>query len=234
MERKSQTDNIADEYDSQIDDLEGQIEEAMEAGDSKKVVQLTRQLSDLTAERKLKQHQLEQSASDDDLDEEENQTDSIIPRAQRWVNEQDWWDDDDYSHVRAYVRRVDLALQKKGYRPTDEDYYEELERIVDKKYPEVLTLTMDEDFESLDELDEEDEEFDIAPKKKRAAKKAKKKTRRARSPVSEGDSGGTARGKNKVRKKKGKTLTRARIANMRMFGMDPENTEHVEAYLEGV
>jgi hypothetical protein len=51
--------------------------------------------------------------------------------------------------------------------------------------------------------------------------------------VSEGDRGGVSRTKKKFRKKKGKTLSRARVANMRAFGLDPEDPKAVENYLEG-
>lgn len=240
LERQGKTDSIDSEYTERIESIEGEIEEAMEAGDSKKVVELTRKLSELTAERTLKRREVEEPDNLDD-DTEDVGDQKVIPRAQAWIDEQDdWWGDPDYAHIRGYVVKVDLALQRKGYNPKDEDYYEELERIVDKRYPNVIELTM---FEEEDEIEEEDElddldddGFDITPKKKKkvARRTKRKRTGRRRSPVSEGDRGGTARSKKKVQRKKGKTLTRARVANMRMFGMDPENPEHVEAYLEGL
>ena len=93
-----------------------------------------------------------------------------------------------------------------------------------------LNQVFEEEEEDLD-LDEDEDEFGDIPSKSRRKAKARKKRRR-RSPVSEGDRGGVARTRKTARKKAGKTLTRTRIANMRTFGMDPENPEHVEAYLE--
>ena len=227
LERSGKTDALDDEFGTKIADLESRIEAAMEDGDSKVVFKLTRELGELTADVKERKRKLVAEHDDaDDLDEEEA---TIIPRAMEWVKEQDWWDDEDLGHVRAYVRKADLALQKKGYKPTDDDFYEKLEALVEKKYPGVVEHTMDLDEEEEDELDlDEEDEFDEIPSKRR---RAKKKSRR-RSPVSEGDRGGVARAKKKRRAKKERTLTRARIANMRTFGMDPENPEHVEAYLE--
>jgi serine/threonine protein phosphatase PrpC len=50
--------------------------------------------------------------------------------------------------------------------------------------------------------------------------------------VSEGDRGGVNRDRQKRREREGDnvTLTRAQIANMRAFGLDPDNTKHVEEY----
>ncbi len=229
LERSGKTDDLDNEFSGKISDLEEKIEAAMEKGDSKEVSRLTRELSEVTVDKRMKQRDLDAKDESDDLDEEDSP--KIIPRATEWIQEQVWWDDEDLGHVRAYVRKADLALQDKGYKPTDDDFYEQLEALVEKKYPGIVEHTMDEELDEEDdlELDEEDEFGDIPSKSRRKAKR--KKTRR-RGPVSEGDRGGVARAKKKRRSSREKTLTRARIANMRTFGMDPENPEHVEAYLE--
>ena len=203
----------------------------MEKGDSKEVTSLTRQMSELTADMRDKKRELEQQRDEpDDIEDEDSP--KIIPRAAEWVKEQDWWDDDEYGHIREFVRKADIALQKKGYKPTDDDFYEQLENLVEKKYPGVVVQTVDDEGEDLDldeEIDEEDDFEDVPDKRRRAAKK---KRSRRRSPVSEGDRGGVSRAAKKVRKKRGKTLTAARVKNMEVFGMDPENPDHVEAYLD--
>ncbi len=229
LERTGKTDALEDEFGTKIGDLESKIETAMEDGDSKAVARLTREMGELTADARERKRELERVAADDEPDDLDEETTKIIPRAMEWVKEQDWWDDEDLGHVRAYVRKADMALQKKGYKPTDDDFYEQLEALVEKKYPGVVEHTMDLDEDDDDDLDLDDEdEFDEIPSKRRRKAKTRK-----RSPVSEGDRGGVARTKKKHRAKKERTLSRARIANMRTFGMDPENPEHVENYLEG-
>lgn len=232
LERSGKTDALDDEFGTKIGDLESKIEAAMEDGDSKAVARLTREMGELTADVRDRKRELERAATaDDDADDLDDDSPKIIPRAMEWVKEQDWWDDDDLGHVRAYVRKADMALQKKGYNPTDDDFYEQLEALVEKKYPGIVEHTMDdlgeEDDDDLD-LEDEEDEFDEIPSKSRR----RRKKRRKRSPVSEGDRGGVARTKKKHRAKNERKLTRARIANMRTFGMDPENPEHVEAYLD--
>ncbi len=238
LEKSGKTDELDSEFAGKLDDIESQIETAMEAGDSNKVASLTRQMSEITADRRDKKRQLEVAAQDEPDDKSEVTPTEVIPRAMEWIEEQVWWDDEDLGHVRAFVRKADLALQKKGYDPHDDDFYEQLEALVEEKYPGVVEHTADLDLDEEEEeegdeepdLDDEDE-FDSIPSKKKARRK--KKRGRVRSPVSEGDRGGVGRSKKKFRKKKEKTLSRARIANMRAFGLDPEDPAQVENYLEG-
>ncbi len=238
LEKSGKTDAIDDEFDGKVEALEAQIETAMEKGDSKEVASLTRQMGELTADVRDRKRELEaQHDEPDDLDEGEDKKPKVIPRAMEWIEEQEWWDDEDLGHVRAFVRKADLALQKKGYKPTEDDFYEQLEGLVEKKYPGVVVPTTgeyeEEEDEDLDldlEDEEEEDDFDSIPSKRR---KAKKKRARRRSPVSEGDRGGVAKTKKRRQKKKGKTLSRARVANMKAFGLDPEDPAAVENYLEG-
>jgi len=235
LEKSGKTDELDNEFSGKLEDLESQMEAAMEEGDSKKVTSLTRQMSELTADMRDRKRELERDEPDD-LEGEDKEEPKIIPRAVEWLKEQDWWDDEELGHVRKFVRKADMALQKKGYKPTDDDFYERLEDLIENKYPGIVVQTMSEDFEEEEDLDldefeeEEDDEFESIPSKKKA-RRAKKK-RRARSPVSEGDRGGVSRTKKKFRKKRGKTLSAARVKNMQIFGMDPENPDHVEAYLD--
>jgi len=231
LEKTGKTDEL-NEFSGKLEDLESQIEAAMEKGDSKTVASLTRQMGELTADLRDRKRELEAEHDEpDDLGEEDTPT--IIPRAMEWIQEQDWWDDEDLGHVRAFVRKADLALQKKGYKPTDDDFYEHLEALVEKKYPGIVEHTVDLGLGEEDEEEEfeEEDEFGEVPSKSR--RKAKAKKQRRRSPVSEGDRGGVSRTKKKFRKKKGKTLSRARVANMKAFGLDPDDPKAVENYLEG-
>ncbi len=235
LEKSGKTDDLEDEFSGKVETLEAQIEAAMEKGDSKEVASLTRQMGELTADVRDRKRELEaQHDEPDDLDEEE--APKVIPRAMEWIGEQEWWDDEDLGHVRAFVRKADLALQKKGYAPTEDDFYEQLETLVEDKYPGIVVHTADEEYEEDDldlDLDEDEEEDEFASVPSKTRRKAKKKRARRKSPVSEGDRGGIAKTKKRRQKKQGKTLSRARVANMRAFGLDPEDPKAVENYLEG-
>lgn len=232
LERRGETDELEEEFTAKVEDLEGRIEEAMEKGNSKEVVQLTRELSELTADNRVRRAKLTADHEEpDDLEDEPDR--KILPRAQEWLDSQSWWGDSDMGHIRKFVHEADAALRKRGYLPSDDDFYEQLEDLVEKKYPGVVERTMGDEFE--EEEDEDlDDVFSYIPSKKTPRRKAKvsKKRPRSRSPVSPGGDGGAGGGSKKRGKKKGRTLTRAQIGNMRAFGMDPENKEHIEAYLD--
>jgi hypothetical protein len=250
IERTSKADEIDGEFAPKIADIQEQIEAAMEAGDSKKVIELNTQLGELTADRKLKKHQAKTAAdTTDDLDDEDGKKPKTIPRAQEWIDDQDWFDDPEYGYVRAYLNKLDKELQRKGYRPTDDDYYEKLEAKLDQKFPDIITRTVDGVDDRDDEDDEDDDrgrrsrrdrdddddrrggEFDdIAPKSRRLRRRQRGAA--SRSPVSEGDRGGVNRERKNRREREGDTVTlnRSQIANMRAFGLDPDNTKHVEEY----
>lgn len=245
IERAGKAEEIDDEFAPKIADLQGQLEAAMEGGDSKKVIELNGKIADLTADRKLKIHLAKQAATEEE-DDEQGTKPRTIPRAQEWLDEQDWFDDPEYSHVRAYLNTVDKKLQERGYRPTDDDYYVELERKLDKKFPRIITRTMNEDDDDDDDEDDRgqrsrrrdddddddrDSEFADIPSKSRKNRRRQREAGR-RSPVSEGDRGGVNRDRQRRRERDGDTvtLTRAQVANMRAFGLDPDNTKHVEEY----
>lgn len=232
LEKSGKTDELDNEFSGKIDALEAKIEAAMEKGDSKEVASLTRQMGELTADVRDRKRELEaQHDEPDDLDDKEEP--KVIPRAMEWIEEQVWWDDEDLGHVRAFVRKADLALQKKGYNPTEDDFYEQLEELVENKYPGVVVHTADEEEEDLDLDLDEDEEDDFGSIPSKLRKSRKKRARRRSQVVSEGDRGGVAKTKKRRQNKKGKTLSRARVANMRAFGLDPEDPAAVENYLEG-
>lgn len=220
------------DYDTKMADLQAQIDAAVEEGDQKKVNELTVQVSRLTAENvtkaeqlKSKQHQHDEPA---DLDADRRAA-AVQRRANEWLVDQDWWDDPEFADAKRFVKRLDLKLQERGYDPTEDDFYEVLEQEVEKKYPGVVVKTMD----GVSGGGEDDEFADIPDKRRSSRNRQRRAGRRA--PVNPGGDGSTATGEGERRGgRRTKTLTRRHIANMRVFGMDPNNKEHVEAYLKEV
>lgn len=237
IEHGSEEAELSGKYETEIERLDREIDEAVESGDTKKVSQLTREMSRLTAEHAVKTEQLKSRQNEhddpDDLNQRSDQP-KVIPRANDWLAEQDWWDDPEHARVKRFVRKLDLALQERGYDPNDDDFYEQLESAIEKKYPGVIVHTMDDDRDP--ELEDDDDEFAEIPSKRA---RSRKKARRAanRQPVGgDGERTGGKRRRNRDGDggRKGKTLNRNQVANMRMFGMDPNNKDHVEAYLREI
>lgn len=242
IESSGEQEKLDSEYQKKLDDLNEQIDSAVEEGDNKKVAQLTAEMSKLTAERVTKQEELKRKRASekhddpDDLDDPEQRKPTIIPRARDWLAEQQhWWDDPEHAHIKNYVNKLDRVLQERGYDPNEDDFYEQLEEKVEKKFPGVIVRTMDGEGG-----DDPDDEFaDIPDKRTQQRRRQRQAARRAPTgdrtgkAGGQGGQGGQGSGKG-GRGGKGKTLSRSQIANMRMFGMDPSNKEHVEAYLNEV
>lgn len=232
LESAGEEETLQEAYEAKMAELQEQIDEAVESGDTKKASQLTTEVSRLTAEHVTKREGLkrkkDEHAEPDDLDQ--RQQPQMIPRAREWLIEQDWWDDPEHRKVRRYVNRVDEVLRERGYSPEDDDYYERLEDLVEKKYPGIITQTMD----GSDELEPDDDEFVDVPDKR---SRSRRRQRRAggRAPVNgQGDEPGSGGERRRGGGKRGKTLTRSQVTNMRVFGMDPSDPKQVEAYLAEV
>lgn len=196
---------------AEVDALESKIEAAMEAGNSKEVARLSRQLAEAIAEQKAaKRDSVADPLKTDDRPR-------VLPRTQQWLDEQDWWDDPEHSEVQDFARKVDAKLVRAGYDPRTDAYYEELERVLDGKFPGVVTITGG----KVD--DDDDDEIEIrkpASRQKDAGK---------RSPVKPGvDAMSVRHGKPEG----GTTLAQSDIANMRKFGFDPASAKDVEAYVK--
>lgn len=252
IETSGKQESIAAEFDGKIADLEASLEKAMEAGETDQVRRLNREIAELVADKKIKlaaeeARQKDQHSEIEDLHPEgQPRKATDIPRAQEWLDEQDedWFNDPEQQHVRAYLVRVDKELRRRGFDPTTDEYYEKLERKIDKKFPGVVTLTMDDRVrrrrgnEDDDDVDDEDDDFadlgyaDRRKRKDRGDNRRQQRRAAERSPVSDGNRGGADResGERRQRRNGEVTLTRRHLANMRAFGLDPENPKHVEEY----
>lgn len=234
IEHQGEVDELDEQHEDQLSTLNTKIEEAIEAGDTKEATRLTTELSRITAENVSKRERLKTKRAQDehdeptDLNDQRNVQPVVTARAKDWLAEQEWWDDPELSKVKRYVNRLDMVLQERGYKPDEDAFYLELERAIEKKHPGVIIHTMDEN-----EVGNEADDFADIPDRNES-RRTRQRRASTRSPASGiTDSTGSA-GKPANRGGKGKTLNRSQIANMRMFGMDPANKDHVEAYLAEV
>lgn len=233
--RKETARSTVDDDDFDSTELESQIEQAMERGDSKAVASLTKKLADATAEVRMKRL-LKDRGPVEELDQEPAKkgpkagTDDrpkLIPRAQEWVDAQEWWNDPNHAHVRQVVQKVDRKLLSAGYSPTEKAYYVELERILDERYPGLVTKTADDPF-GLEEMGDDDDDIVVTPKD---GKPAARPAARVTSPVASGDS---TVGSGPRRQRGVSVLTAEDVKTMKTFGMDPSNKQHVESFVRDV
>ena len=253
IERRGESDTIEAEFAPKIADLEAKLEEAMEKGNTKEVMALNKQLAEAISDKKLKLHDAKKVAAttrdsdEDDLTQQRGKR-KVPRRVQRWIDKQDWFDDPKEAHVKAYLHKVDADLIEDGLGPSDDEYWEKLERKIERKFPGVLTLTTrggktdDEDDEDDDDdprarrrRSRDDDEDEEDGDRDRDSKRDRQRGAARRSPVSDGGRGGGGRGRDRDddgggRRRGEVRLTKAHISNMRAFGLDPENKKHVEEY----
>lgn len=230
LESGKESDELGEKFSSKRAELETKLTEAMEGGNSEEVVRLNGELVDLSADNAVKRDRLERKDEPDELDDlhpddkDGNKRKPVHKRVKQWMADQkEWWADPDHDEAVAYTQRIDLALHRGGYSVEDDEFYEILNDKLAKKFPDLPLNTGEEEEEELDlDLDDEDEDLDIpkfTPRKNRP------------SPVNRGDDG--AKG-HRRRNSKAMTLSAAQVRNMTIFGLDPDNKEHVESYLTEV
>lgn len=56
----------------------------------------------------------------------------VNPKVQEWMDKNDWFNNPDFERETRRARSIDAALHADGYRVEDEDYFQELERRLDK------------------------------------------------------------------------------------------------------
>ena len=205
------SDKIAD-LDRQVADIEAQLEQAIEKGETKEHVRLTSQLTDLKAEKIAARYTADDD-SDDDLGEPAART-SASPRNElvgEWKDtHSDWYGRGGFERQTRLANRIDREVFADGYSPDDEEYYEELNRRLQEKMPEMF-----------------DDDSGSVSRDERGQRRAKRD--KGRSPVAAADDASRDSAPRKPTGNKVE-LGPVEFANMRRFGLDPKNPAHVKEY----
>lgn len=207
--RGSSNEDKGRDLDRQIDVLEADLTEAIEKGDTKQHVRLNGQLTDLKAEKIALKYVV-----DDDDDDGLDDTPSAPPRnnlADEWMDTHaDWYGKKGFLRQTRLANRLDKEVHADGYRPSDEDYFEELDLRLREAAPELF-----------------DEDGDPAPPKGNRRRR-QEGDGKPRSPVAAADDASrqaaSRTNPNKV------DLGPVEFANMRRFGLDPNNKDHLREY----
>jgi len=211
-----------------MEDLQAEMEAALEKGDSKKVAEINARMVETSVARRT--HSVDEP---EDLDAEDpaqktpGKPAANLPRVQQWLDGQEWWEDPDHAHIRNFVaKKVDSKLQAAGYSPKEDDYYTELERILEEKFPGVVVKTSGKE-DKFSKLLDDDDDVEIKPKGAAARRSA------PRAPVMAGDDGADrGSGDERPRPKGSVRLSADEVATMRRFGLDPRNPKHVKGYID--
>lgn len=225
-------------HEADIARLTSLLEAAQEAGESKKVAQLTAEIS-----RKEGQHWAKKEAA------VRGEPAVVEPRkvvasaaknkaipdkgntqtANRWLRQnEDWLQDDDYAVEQQAALLYDAALTDEGYDPSTDEYFEELNARLLKKFPKLEVIGAkakkkakatedDEGRRSNAGRDDDDDGDDERPE-----------PRRIPAVSSFEDRGTPARGQRNGRRT---SLTAEQRQTMLAVNMDPENNRHVLTFL---
>ncbi len=214
-QRKAQTEETVQQLDTQISDVEAQLEAALEAEDTKLQVKLTSKLTDLKA-RRIAHDYIDRGEEDTDGGDGADGRGSRTPQKNELVDKftdqhADWFKRPGFERQTRLLYRLDKEVHADGYDPTDPEYFEELNRRLREKAPEVF--------------DDEGGDADDRRGRTRAQDEGRRRSAVAGSDRDVDGRYTSRRGDpNKVK------LTPEDFANMRNFGLDPNNPEVIKEY----
>lgn len=199
--------------------LQSDLAAAHEAGESKKVAELTAKINRLEAEFWHKKTvatlgQQEKPAAPAPRQPQQQAPAGPTATAKRWMRANEWWDDPDFAGEKAYANAIFAQLvEDDEMDPDDPETFQVLGKRLAKKFKDLEISDPDEKREKRKSrvADDDDDDDDLEPTNKRAA-----------APVMQVD-----RGTSQVRRGRGVTLTAADTAAMKSFGLDPANDKHV-------
>ncbi|KPK66534.1 MAG: hypothetical protein AMS21_01880 [Gemmatimonas sp. SG8_38_2] len=139
----SHSERELNEIERNIGDIEKQLEDAIEKGETKTQLSLTRKMTDLQAELKVAKKAAELMGEDDDSGSTRSGKPSgkpdENPYADDWMgNHSDWYGMKGFERQTRLVNRLDKEVFKDGYDPQTEEYFEELDRRLKEKAPELF------------------------------------------------------------------------------------------------
>jgi hypothetical protein len=178
--------------------------DAVEEGDTDKQLQASEAIADL--KYKLNQWSEYRTRLENSSPQpaQQSQPKGTTEEANRWLSRNKWFQDPQYQEHAQFARTVDKNLVAEGWDPASREYFDELERRMLRKYPDL-------------------------PIHKAAGGQTTQKRKPKRSPVGAPDKGQAtprqSRG-NKV------VLTQEDRQNMRRFGLDPNDDATVRMYAQ--
>lgn len=225
--RESASDDAA--HEAEIERLTALLEAAQESGESKKVAQLTTEISRKDAQYWAKK---EAAIRGEPAPAERREPDrSVTPKvrsmpekgqtatANKWLRlNEDWLQDDDYKVQQQAALVYDGELTDEGYDPGTEEYFEELNARLLKMFPKLEVVGVSAKKKATKTTESDDDEVD----EERPA------PRRVPPVSSFEDRGEPARGQRNSRRT---TLTAEQRQTMLAVNMDPDNNRHVLTFL---
>ena len=211
-DEKESLENTVEQADQGIERIRADLERAIEDGNTKEQVRLTDDLTNWKAKKARAEASLENLSPDGNVQPFDGKISSDAQKsrkpADQWIEDRgDWYRQEGFEKATRLANRLDRELYKEGYDPDSSEYFEELDRRIKAKMPELY----DEDAA----LDADNDTEDTGDRK------------RKRSPVAPVD-GDTSR--HRGRRGSKVQLGEADFENMRRFGLDTNDPEVLKEY----
>lgn len=200
-----------EQADLAIKQAESDLESAFEDGESKDQVRMTSKLTDLKADKLIAQSTLDNLAPDGNVQPFDAKVTTVPDEdqsmADKWKAERsDWYGAKGFDRQTRLANRIDREVYNDGYELETEEYFEELDRRIKAKQPDLY----DDDVDDNANDDPGDKEH----------------KRPARSPVA-----GVGHQDSRSKASSSRVqLTEADFANMRRFNLDTNNPEVLKEY----
>lgn len=214
--------NAETEYATKKADIEAQLAKAMEDGKHADYARLNSQLIELNNDLQRKRLEVKARTTTAPVEDLSGQRGNKAPlvRVQRFLKDNsDWWADPEHEDAVDYAKSLDQKLTRElGLDPNSDAYWEKFNKNFDKKF-EGLRVRGD---------DEDDVDDDADDTRGRG-------NARVVTPPTKGAGGGGKQQRQQQQRANDETptkvtLTAADKQNMRQFGLDPSNEEHLVEY----
>ena len=142
MDKRNLTRNI-EQADSALTQTEADLERAIEDGDTKGQVRLTKQLSDLKADKVLAESRLDNLSSDGNVQPFDGKISpegkkATQSKSDKWMDDRsDWYRRAGFERATRLANRLDKEVYDDGYRPDTDEYFAELDKRLKAKMPEL-------------------------------------------------------------------------------------------------
>lgn len=127
-----------DALNSQIKNTKAALLQAKEAGKAAEEVDLTAELGKLSGRLDNIRRAKESLAADEEAAKRAPQDNGPNPRAAQWKERNPWYGHQRFGEQTALAQVIDKALKAEGYDPQSDQYFEELDRRVRRRLPEVV------------------------------------------------------------------------------------------------
>ena len=138
--KQGQGRQTADEFQNKYNQIKKDLYTAAEEGDTQRQVDLTEQMADMRATARISAEQ-KRTQENYVLQQQNNQQQQAVPpqEAQNWWTRNNWFNGAGHAAESAYAKEVDYALEDEGFDKEEPEYYEELDKRLQSRFPELYS-----------------------------------------------------------------------------------------------